>query len=81
MDFPTKFTMKIVGSATDDIEALIVAAMRNNKVDVERLSITIKASSAGKYTAYTAVFDAESQEQLDNIYRELSGNPKVLMAL
>lgn len=81
MDFPTKFTMKIVGAAKDDLEPIIIVALRNNKIDVERVSIAHRDSSAGKYTAFTAVFYAESQEQLDNIYRELSGNPQVIMAL
>lgn len=81
MEFPTEFAIKVVGALGSDLEELIVAAIRQNNVDIERTKITSRQSSGGKYTSFTVTFTAESQEQLDNIYRALSGNDKVLMVL
>jgi len=81
MEFPTEFSIKVVGAFDSDLEALIVAVVRQNNVDIELTKITSRQSSGGKYTSFTVTLTAESQEQLDNIYRALSGNEQVLMVL
>lgn len=81
MDFPTKFSMKVVGAAEANLESIIVAAIRNNNIEIETTTIVPKDSSAGKYTSFTVTFNVDSQEQLDNVYRELSGNPQIIMVL
>jgi len=81
MEFPADFTMKVFGNTEINLEAIVVAAIRAHKVDVERLHIAARLSSAGKYTSLTATFHVESQEQLDSIYRELSSNPEIIMVL
>ena len=40
-----------------------------------------RLSSGGKYLAVTVTFVAESREQLDALYRELSAHPRVVMLL
>lgn len=64
-----------------NLEAIIVSALRDNKVDIERTKISSRLSKEGKYSSFTVTLNAESQEQLDNIYRELSANPNILFAL
>ncbi len=81
MEFPTEFSIKVVGAAASDLEAIIVAVVRENQVDIECTKITSRQSSGGKFTSYTVTFEATGQEQLDNIYRALSSNELVLMAL
>lgn len=83
MEFPTEFSLKVVGaSASDsDLEALIVAVLRQNQVDIECTKISVRSSSGGKYSSFTVTFQATSQEQLDNIYRALSGNEQVMVVL
>lgn len=81
MEFPTEFSIKVVGALDSDLETLIVTTVRQNNIDIERTKITSRQSSGGKYTSFTATFTVESQEQLDNIYRVLSSNDKVLMVL
>jgi putative lipoic acid-binding regulatory protein len=81
MEFPCEFSLKIFCAVTVDLEPTIIAALRANNVGIEQVKVSMRASSGGKYNAYTAAFPAESQEQLDNIYRELSSNPEVIMVL
>ena len=49
--------------------------------DLEDIHITTKPSQGGKYVSVTVTFTAHNQEQLDNLYREISAHPDVLMAL
>jgi len=44
-------------------------------------TVTTRLSQGRKYLSVTVTFVAESREQLDAIYQELSGNQRVLMAL
>jgi putative lipoic acid-binding regulatory protein len=44
-------------------------------------SIRITPSKAGNYLSLTAVIEAESQEQLDQIYQALTDCDQVVMAL
>lgn len=81
MEFPTDFSLKVVGAFESDLEAIIVSGLRENQVDVERAKISTRQSSGGKYLSYTVSFNATSQKQLDDIYRALSSNNQVLMVL
>lgn len=49
--------------------------------DLSKAEISTKPSAAGKYESITVTFTAESQEQLDSIYMEITALPEVLMAL
>jgi putative lipoic acid-binding regulatory protein len=44
-------------------------------------AVSSRLSSNGKYRSVTATFTAHSREQLDALYRELSGHEQVLMLL
>ncbi|MGH8363723.1 MAG: YbeD family protein [Gammaproteobacteria bacterium] len=55
--------------------------MSEHVAPMESLSVTRQASSAGRFVSLTVNFTAESREQLDALYRALSGNPHVLVAL
>ena len=81
MNFPCEFTIKVVGTVEANLEAIIVPVLRKNNVDIERTKISSRLSKEGKYSSFSIILEAQSQEQLDNIYRELSGNPNVLFAL
>lgn len=79
--FPCEFTIKVVGGSDANIEEIAVPVLQKNDVDIERIKISTKQSKAGNYTSLTLTIWAESQAQLDAIYRELSSNPKINMVL
>lgn len=81
MHFPVVFSMKVVGTVDANLESIIVPALKNNAVDIEHVRMSARLSREGKYTAFTVTFMATSQDQLDNIYREISGNPAVIIVL
>jgi Uncharacterized conserved protein len=81
MHFPVVFSLKAVATVAANLEAIIAPIMQKNDVDVEHMRISARLSRSGNYTSFTVTFMAKSQEQLDNIYRELSGNPLVIIVL
>ena len=81
MEFPCSFAIKAMGLATDDFDALVVSLIRPHVKDLTEAAVSSKPSKGGKYTSVTVTFQAESREQLDDIYRSVSGHERVLMAL
>ncbi|ALP54364.1 transcriptional regulator [Candidatus Tenderia electrophaga] len=81
MEFPCRFSIKAMGLAQDDFDALVVSLVRQHVADLSEGAVSSQPSAAGKYVSITITFEAESREQLDAIYRSLSAHERVLMAL
>jgi hypothetical protein len=81
LHFPCSFAIKAMGRASDDFDALVVGLIRPFVDDILEGAIQIRPSKAGNFTAVTVTFTATSREQLDDIYRAVSGHPDVLMTL
>ncbi len=80
MKFPCSFPIKAMGKATQDFSILVVEIIRKHHPDVTEAAVKTKPSRAGKYLSVTVTIDAQSREQLDNIYLELTAHERVLMA-
>jgi putative lipoic acid-binding regulatory protein len=81
LEFPCDFPIKAVGRAADDFDALIASLVRRHVPDLGEGAISVRPSRDGNYLSVTVVIRAQSQEQLDNIYRDLTANERVVMAL
>lgn len=81
LEFPCQFSIKAMGLATDDFDALVVSLIRPHVDDLLEGAVKTKPSAAGKYISVTVTFEATSKDQLDTIYRAVSGHERVLMAL
>ena len=81
LKFPTEFPVKIMGRATEEFHSAVAAILAAHVAPMETLKITRQASSAGRFVSVTVSFTAVSREQLDALYRALSDNPHVLVAL
>lgn len=79
-DFPCIFPLKVMGHQADDFEDFVVSVVLQHAPN-SAYNTSRRASSNGKYLSVTVTFVAENREQLDGIYQQLSGNPRVLMAL
>ena len=80
LEFPAEFPLKAIGTG-DDFEAWVVEVVRKHVPDLGQQPTTSRSSSAGKYLAVTVTFTARNQAQLDDIYRELSQDPRVRLLL
>jgi len=81
LSFPCDFVIKVFGLESDEFTQTILALIQKHFPDVSESAIQNRPSKDGKYSALSITVHAQSQEQLDNTYRELSSNPAVLMAL
>lgn len=81
MEFPCQFPIKIMGLAEDGFDILVVGIVRKHAPDLSEGAVKSRLSQAGKYISITVTVEAESKQQLDNIYLELTAHEKVIMAL
>lgn len=78
--FPCPFPIKVMGVASDDFDALVVTLIRRHAPDLLEDAVRTRLSRQGKYMSVTVTLQAQSRVQLDAIYRELTGDKRVLMA-
>ncbi len=81
MEFPCQFPIKVMGMAEEGFDILVVGIVRKHAPDLSEGAIKSRLSQAGKYISITVTVDAESRQQLDNIYLDLTAHEKILMAL
>ena len=74
------FPLKVIGHNADDFEGFVVSVVQTH-APLSARNVTTRPSQAGKYLAVTVTFVAESRDQLDAIYQELSDSGRVLIAL
>ena len=81
LQFPCDFPLKVMGRASPGFDELVVEIVLRHVGEVSEGAVSLRASSNGNYLSVTVTVQAESQDQLDNLYRELSGHERVLMVL
>jgi putative lipoic acid-binding regulatory protein len=79
--FPCIFPIKVMGANQDDFESLVVSSIKKHATIATEEVITSRLSRGGRFLSLTVYIHAESQEQLDSIYSELSAHERVLMML
>lgn len=81
INFPCRFPIKIIGDRHEDFIVTITEVVRANAPDIAQDDIMLRQSSSGKFYAITVTVTATSRQQLDNIYRSLTGHALVKMVL
>jgi putative lipoic acid-binding regulatory protein len=79
--FPCEFIIKVFGNKNDEFETTVITIIRQHCPDLRENALVLRPSKDGKYLAISVTLEAESKEQIDAIYRDLSANPNILMAL
>lgn len=81
LKFPCSFPIKVMGRHEPDFEAQVVAMIRRHVGDIPAGSVRSRESSNGRFLSVTVTVIAESREQLDDVYRTLTGSDQVLLVL
>ena len=81
LEFPCEFSIKAMGLATPEFDAVVVEIVRQHAPDLGEGAAHIRPSSGGKYLAVTVTINATSKKQLDTIYQALTDHKLVLMSL
>ena len=80
-EFPSDFPIKVMGRHDSDLRALTQAIVERHAGPLPESSVRTRTSADGNFLALTYTVHAQSREQLDAIYRELTACKSVLMAL
>jgi len=79
--FPCEFPIKMMGRDTPEFRAIARALVENHVGRLAEEAIQVNLSARGNFVSVTVTVTATSQQQLDDIYRDVSGHDDVLMAL
>jgi putative lipoic acid-binding regulatory protein len=81
LEFPTEFPIKVMGRRDGDLKTLTREIIERHAGPLADERVKVRTSSDGNFLALTYTVTAQSREQLDAIYRELTACTAVLMAL
>jgi putative lipoic acid-binding regulatory protein len=81
MEFPNEFPIKVMGRHDADLRAITQAIIERHAGAMPDSRVKTRTSADGNFLALTYTVTAQSREQLDDIYRELTACKAVLMAL
>lgn len=79
--FPCQFTIKVMGRGTTEFENSVQQILRTHIPNLDNSAISRRDSRQGNYASLSIIIEAQSREQLDALYRELSACEHVVMAL
>ena len=81
LTFPCDFTIKVFGKTSDEFEITVLQIIKKHVAYLAENALQVRPSENGKYTAISITVHVDSKEQLDQIYKELSSSPQIIMAL
>jgi uncharacterized protein len=79
--FPCQFPIKAMGKSGTALELAVLEIVRRHVPDMSESAISVMKSKNGTYSSITLTVMAQSKQQLDAIYGELTACEHVLYAL
>ncbi|WP_230405083.1 DUF493 family protein [Undibacterium rugosum] len=81
IEYPSEFPIKIMGAMHDAFAQTMVEVVTLHDPTFHAGKMDMRPSSKGTYLSVTVTVWATSRDQLDNLYRALSGHPMVKVVL
>ncbi len=81
LEFPCEIDIKVIGRRTDGLRRIVLGIVSAHCGAVDDSSVSERRSSEGTYLSVTVTVVAETRDQIDALYRELTASDHVLMAL
>ena len=81
LTFPCDFPIKAMGLNVEQFEPQVIELIRRHASDFPVSAVSTRLSKGDKYMSVTVTICARSQQQLDAIYRDLTGCEAIIMAL
>ncbi len=70
-----------MGYWAEDFDAFVTQIVRRHAPDLTEAAVRTRVSRGGRYMAVTVTIEAKSQAQVDAIYRDLTRERRIVMAL
>lgn len=81
LEFPCSYPLKVMGRDNAAFRSTVTGIVEKHAGKLPESSVRSRPSAEGNFLALTFSITAESREQLDALYRELTSCPEVLVAL
>ncbi len=81
LEFPCDFPIKMMGRDTSEFHVAVRTLVEKHTGPLSDDRIQSAQSRKGNFVSITVTVHAQSQEQLDAIYRDVTAHDDVLMAL
>ena len=81
LEFPCDFPIKMMGRDTPEFHSTARKLIEKHTGPIDDDTIQSAVSRNGRFVSITVTVNALSQQQLDDIYRDVTANESVLMAL
>lgn len=81
LEFPCEFPIKMMGRNSPEFRATARALVEIHTGPLADERIQLALSRNERFVSVTVTIEAQSRQQLDDIYRDLSAHQSVLMAL
>lgn len=81
LHFPCEFPLKVIGENADDFEGFVLELVKKHVPDFDENTATCDPSSKGKYLSVNMTFTAQSRDQVDDLYRDLTRHKRVKWVL
>jgi putative lipoic acid-binding regulatory protein len=81
IEFPCEFPIKMMGRDTPEFRQAMRTIVESHAGNVDDSRVQSAVSRNGSFVSVTITITATSQQQLDDIYHEISARDDVLMAL
>lgn len=81
LEFPCSFPIKAMGRNDASFQTLVENMILQHAEIYANQAVTTNTSGAGKYLSVTVTIEAQSKDQLDRIYQDLTDCKQVLVAL
>ncbi|MCE2746936.1 MAG: DUF493 family protein [Burkholderiales bacterium] len=81
IEFPTHFPIKVMGKNVPEFSQVICDLLLKMNPEFDVAGVDMRPSSKGNYLSLTCKVYVNNQDELDNIYRALSGHELVSVVL
>jgi putative lipoic acid-binding regulatory protein len=81
LDYPNLYPLKVFGKKSSGFEAIVLGLVKARCPQNENIEVSKRESRKGNYLALTLTFTAYSQQQIEQIYRDLYDCDDVVMSL
>jgi putative lipoic acid-binding regulatory protein len=81
LTFPCDFPVKVMGRDTPEFHDTARALVEKHTGPLDDSHYQCASSRNGRFVSITVTVPARSQQQIDDIYREVTAHEDVLMAL
>lgn len=81
LDFPCDFPIKVMGRDQPEFREAALALVEQHAGKIDSDAIRAALSRNGNFLSITITIKARSQQQIDDIYRDLTEHDEILVAL